>query len=64
MPPTPPQGAASIRGLVQIAQEVVPVTMQRTTPLALKATAGLRMLPEDKAQTLLDKVRSSSSSSL
>ncbi|XP_078590471.1 ectonucleoside triphosphate diphosphohydrolase 5-like isoform X1 [Branchiostoma floridae x Branchiostoma japonicum] len=53
----PDEGAASIRGLVQIAQEVVPVAMQRTTPLALKATAGLRMLPEDKAQTLLDKVQ-------
>eukprot|EP00058_Branchiostoma_floridae_P019055 XP_002604544.1 hypothetical protein BRAFLDRAFT_79389 [Branchiostoma floridae] len=53
----PDEGAASIRGLVQIAQEVVPVAMQRTTPLALKATAGLRMLPEAKAQTLLDKVQ-------
>ncbi|XP_066282844.1 ectonucleoside triphosphate diphosphohydrolase 5-like [Branchiostoma lanceolatum] len=53
----PDEGAGSIQGLVQIAMETVPVAMQRTTPIALKATAGLRMLPEDKAQALLDKVQ-------
>ncbi|KAI8487694.1 Ectonucleoside triphosphate diphosphohydrolase 5 [Branchiostoma belcheri] len=53
----PEEGAASVQGLVQIAEEVVPAAVQGDTPIALKATAGLRMLPEDKAQTLLDKVQ-------
>ncbi|XP_061084701.1 ectonucleoside triphosphate diphosphohydrolase 6 isoform X2 [Conger conger] len=46
-----------IQELLEVAQESVPSSQWNITPLVLKATAGLRLLPGEKAQQLLDKVR-------
>ncbi|XP_029454309.1 ectonucleoside triphosphate diphosphohydrolase 5 isoform X3 [Rhinatrema bivittatum] len=53
----PEQGAATIRELLEIAKNAVPSSQWKNTPVVLKATAGLRLLPEEKAKTLLSKVR-------
>lgn len=39
-----------------MAKKEVPMELWKFTPLVLKATAGLRLLPGEKAQKLLDKV--------
>jgi len=36
--------------------EVIPPKEYKNTPLAMKATAGLRLLPGDKADGLLEEV--------
>lgn len=41
------------------ALQVVPSNIQRRIPIILKATAGLRLLSEEKAQNLLNEVRHS-----
>ncbi|XP_078086347.1 ectonucleoside triphosphate diphosphohydrolase 6 isoform X5 [Mustelus asterias] len=46
-----------IQELLDIAKESVPRDLWASTPLVLKATAGLRLLPGVKAQHLLDKVK-------
>ncbi|XP_041038967.1 ectonucleoside triphosphate diphosphohydrolase 6 [Carcharodon carcharias] len=46
-----------IQDLLDIAKESVPRDLWASTPLVLKATAGLRLLPGVKAQHLLDKVK-------
>ncbi|XP_072121769.1 ectonucleoside triphosphate diphosphohydrolase 6 isoform X5 [Mobula birostris] len=46
-----------IQDLLEIAKESVPYDHWSSTPLVLKATAGLRLLPGVKAQLLLDKVK-------
>ncbi|XP_067845416.1 ectonucleoside triphosphate diphosphohydrolase 6 [Heptranchias perlo] len=46
-----------IQDLLYIAKESVPSDRWASTPLVLKATAGLRLLPGEKAQHLLDKVK-------
>ncbi|XP_036402559.1 ectonucleoside triphosphate diphosphohydrolase 6 [Megalops cyprinoides] len=46
-----------IQELLDVAKGSVPESMWNTTPLVLKATAGLRLLPGEKATHLLDKVR-------
>ncbi|KAJ1369313.1 hypothetical protein KIN20_030738 [Parelaphostrongylus tenuis] len=52
-----PSGASeSIRSLIQIAQETIPPFMWDKTPITLKATAGLRLLPGDMADNILDAV--------
>uniref|UniRef100_A0A3Q3D434 nucleoside diphosphate phosphatase n=1 Tax=Hippocampus comes TaxID=109280 RepID=A0A3Q3D434_HIPCM len=43
--------------LLKIAKKTVPEEEWRRTPVVLKATAGLRLLPEDKACALLNEVR-------
>uniref|UniRef100_A0A3Q1FHV6 Ectonucleoside triphosphate diphosphohydrolase 6 n=1 Tax=Acanthochromis polyacanthus TaxID=80966 RepID=A0A3Q1FHV6_9TELE len=43
--------------LLQVAMSSVPPSSWTSTPLVLKATAGLRLLPGEKAQHLLDTVR-------
>uniref|UniRef100_A0A7N8WQQ5 nucleoside diphosphate phosphatase n=1 Tax=Mastacembelus armatus TaxID=205130 RepID=A0A7N8WQQ5_9TELE len=43
--------------LLKIAKKTVPEENWRMTPVVLKATAGLRLLPEDKANALLKEVR-------
>nr|XP_056707214.1 nucleoside diphosphate phosphatase ENTPD5 isoform X2 [Euleptes europaea] len=53
----PWKGAESVRGLLEMAQEAVPPSHWKKTPVVLKATAGLRLLPEHKAQALLSEVR-------
>ncbi|NXI36921.1 ENTP6 diphosphohydrolase, partial [Galbula dea] len=46
-----------IKELLEVAKKEVPVELWKFTPLVLKATAGLRLLPGEKAQKLLDKVK-------
>lgn len=54
------QGGDTIRQLLKVAKKTVPKEEWRQTPVVLKATAGLRLLPEEKARALLDEVRQSS----
>lgn len=51
-----PQGGNTIRQLLKIAKKTVPEEEWSRTPVVLKATAGLRLLPQDKARALLDEV--------
>uniref|UniRef100_A0A3Q0RKI5 nucleoside diphosphate phosphatase n=1 Tax=Amphilophus citrinellus TaxID=61819 RepID=A0A3Q0RKI5_AMPCI len=53
----PEEGGNTIRQLLKIAKKTVPEDDWRRTPVVLKATAGLRLLPEDKARALLREVR-------
>nr|CAB3242707.1 ectonucleoside triphosphate diphosphohydrolase 5 [Phallusia mammillata] len=53
----PQEGAASIKTLLEIAKERVPQSQWASTPLSLKATAGLRLLPAEQAENLLDEVK-------
>ncbi|KAG7238562.1 hypothetical protein INR49_030835 [Caranx melampygus] len=53
----PEEGGNTIRQLLKIAKKTVPEEDWRRTPVVLKATAGLRLLPEDKANALLKEVR-------
>uniref|UniRef100_A0A7N4PCN9 nucleoside diphosphate phosphatase n=1 Tax=Sarcophilus harrisii TaxID=9305 RepID=A0A7N4PCN9_SARHA len=53
----PKQGAETVRRLLEVAKESVPPSHWRRTPVVLKATAGLRLLPDHKAQALLLEVR-------
>ncbi|XP_059908282.1 ectonucleoside triphosphate diphosphohydrolase 5 [Gadus macrocephalus] len=54
---TPEEGGNTVRQLLKLAQKTVPEEEWKQTPVVLKATAGLRLLPEDKANALLDEVR-------
>ncbi|XP_055018376.1 ectonucleoside triphosphate diphosphohydrolase 6 isoform X4 [Boleophthalmus pectinirostris] len=53
----PPQSRAGLLQLLDFAKTKVPVQIQESTPVFLKATAGLRLLKGDQAQRLLDQVR-------
>nr|DBA26974.1 TPA: hypothetical protein GDO54_011161 [Pyxicephalus adspersus] len=53
----PEKCAAGIKELLDIAMAEIPDNLWSSTPLVLKATAGLRLLPGEKAQKLLDTVR-------
>uniref|UniRef100_A0A669CS56 nucleoside diphosphate phosphatase n=1 Tax=Oreochromis niloticus TaxID=8128 RepID=A0A669CS56_ORENI len=53
----PEEGGNTIRQLLRIAKKTVPEEDWRRTPVVLKATAGLRLLPEDKARALLKEVQ-------
>ncbi|XP_067848113.1 ectonucleoside triphosphate diphosphohydrolase 5 [Heptranchias perlo] len=53
----PEQGAETVRELLDVAKQTIPSTHWKTTPVVLKATAGLRLLPEQKAQALLSEVQ-------
>lgn len=48
---------ASLADLVGFLKEQVPAKDWEVTPIWLKATAGLRMLPAEKAEAILDSVR-------
>jgi len=50
------QGADSLRPLLEEAAKYIPQSKWRDTPIALKATAGLRMLSNDTAAQILEKV--------
>ncbi|MBN3286454.1 ENTP6 diphosphohydrolase, partial [Polyodon spathula] len=53
----PEKCTAGIQELLNVAKENVPCDLWKSTPLVLKATAGLRLLPGEKAKQLLDKVK-------
>ncbi|XP_026886899.2 ectonucleoside triphosphate diphosphohydrolase 5 isoform X1 [Electrophorus electricus] len=46
-----------VRQLLKIAKNTVPRVVWKQTPLVLKATAGLRLLPPAKAHALLEEVQ-------
>lgn len=50
------QGAESLRPLVIQALAFVPKSKQNSTPITLKATAGLRLLSEGVADNILNEV--------
>uniref|UniRef100_H2T549 Ectonucleoside triphosphate diphosphohydrolase 6 n=1 Tax=Takifugu rubripes TaxID=31033 RepID=H2T549_TAKRU len=52
----PRECSAGISELLKVAQSTVPASLWSSTPVLLRATAGLRLLPEQKAQDLLDTV--------
>lgn len=53
----PRQCKAGLVQLLDLAQTTVPVQFHGSTPVFLKATAGLRLLQGDQADRLLDEVR-------
>ncbi|XP_044069898.1 ectonucleoside triphosphate diphosphohydrolase 6 isoform X3 [Siniperca chuatsi] len=53
----PEQCTAGIMELLEVAKSSVPPSIWTSTPVVLKATAGLRLLPGEKATHLLDQVR-------
>ncbi|XP_036979546.1 ectonucleoside triphosphate diphosphohydrolase 6 [Acanthopagrus latus] len=52
----PEKCTAGIKELLEVAKSSIPSSMWTLTPVVLKATAGLRLLPGEKAQHLLDQV--------
>eukprot|EP00891_Asterochloris_glomerata_P009175 jgi/Astpho2/9175/fgenesh1_pm.00137_%23_2_t len=56
-PDDPQKAAESLQPLLDKALATVPASLQATTPIMLGATAGLRLLPEGKADKILDAVR-------
>ena len=50
------QGAKSISILLNKAKDTIPVDKREHTPVALKATAGLRLLPANVSMQLLEEV--------
>lgn len=52
----PSAAASSFRSLLETAQTIVPSFMWRNTPVTLRATAGLRLLPGDLADDILSVV--------
>lgn len=54
----PAAAAKSLDPLMKVALESVPVKDQKCTPVAVKATAGLRMTGEETAKKILAAVRS------
>ncbi|KAK2109418.1 Ectonucleoside triphosphate diphosphohydrolase 6 [Saguinus oedipus] len=50
------KSAQGIQELLDVAKQDIPFDFWKATPLVLKATAGLRLLPGEKAQKLLQKV--------
>ena len=53
-----PEGAAdSVQELLEAAKATVPESLVTRTPITLKATAGLRLLPSDQADAILKSVR-------
>ncbi|KAL9957689.1 hypothetical protein ACROYT_G034615 [Oculina patagonica] len=53
----PKQGSQSIEGLLEKSEDIIPEERQKSTPVALKATAGLRLLPSNSSKQLLEEVR-------
>lgn len=51
------KGTPIIQELLDVAKQDIPCDFWKATPLVLKATAGLRLLPGEKAQNLLQKVK-------
>lgn len=51
------KSTSGIKELLDVAKQDIPFNFWKATPLVLKATAGLRLLPGEKAQKLLQKVK-------
>ncbi|XP_050988737.1 ectonucleoside triphosphate diphosphohydrolase 6 [Labeo rohita] len=60
----PEKSKEGLLELLNIAKETVPETLWSSSPVMLRATAGLRLLPGEKATILLDKVKEVFSESL
>lgn len=54
---SPGRAAAAINELLEKARSRIPEEDWNTTPVALKATAGLRLLPQDKSQAIINEVK-------
>ncbi|KAI7866269.1 nucleoside phosphatase family-domain-containing protein [Spinellus fusiger] len=54
----PKASANSLKELMEIAVNNVPAELQHCTPIAVKATAGLRLLGTEKSTAILESVRS------
>ncbi|KAM9840170.1 ectonucleoside triphosphate diphosphohydrolase 5 isoform 1-T2 [Aulostomus maculatus] len=54
---SPEMAGHSVRVLLKVAKTTVPRLEWKRTPVILRATAGLRLLPAEKAQDLLDQVQ-------
>uniref|UniRef100_A0A1A7XE12 nucleoside diphosphate phosphatase n=1 Tax=Iconisemion striatum TaxID=60296 RepID=A0A1A7XE12_9TELE len=54
---SPETAGETVRMLLKVAKKTVPRLDWKRTPLVLRATAGLRLLPVEKAQALLDQVQ-------
>ncbi|GMS79035.1 hypothetical protein PENTCL1PPCAC_1210, partial [Pristionchus entomophagus] len=52
----PEEAAVSVQQLIERARREVPERLRGRTPIVLKATAGLRLLPGDAAQRILENV--------
>ncbi|XP_053206405.1 ectonucleoside triphosphate diphosphohydrolase 5-like [Panonychus citri] len=52
----PKEAANSLIPLLEIAFKRIPISKRSSTPLTVKATAGLRLLPGDQADAILDEV--------
>ncbi|PIK50990.1 putative ectonucleoside triphosphate diphosphohydrolase 5 isoform X1 [Apostichopus japonicus] len=52
----PEEGASSLKPLLDAALNFIPAEKWSSSPVALKATAGLRLLPEEEADALLEAV--------
>lgn len=50
------QAGETVRQLLRVAKKTVPRLEWKRTPVVLRATAGLRLLPTKKAQAILDEV--------
>jgi len=53
----PQAAAASLDALMKVAMDTVPNALKGCSPIAVKATAGLRMIGEESAKKILDAVR-------
>lgn len=54
---SPEMAAHTVRMLLKVAKRTVPRVEWKRTPVVLRATAGLRLLPKQKAHALLDQVQ-------
>jgi len=55
-PDSPKDAADSLEPLLQLAMSKIPEELQECTPIAVKATAGLRLLGEEKSEAILKAV--------
>ena len=59
----PMEGAASISALLDLAKERIPKAAWSRTPVTLRATAGLRLLPQAQSEALISAVKTTLDSS-